>query len=106
MENDVKRDGGLTHISLYRLPKQEPNRLPKPKFFYSTKKYLNALNLNPTAAFNSMKTTLIKHTAPIYTVDNFKVKKLFWFLIFLNIIVYIFVHRFSSPPYLSIGFLS
>ena len=43
-------------------------------FFYSTMKDLNALNLNPTASFNSMKSTLIKRTAPIYTVDNFKVK--------------------------------
>ena len=59
-------------------------RLPKPRtearrrtFFYSTIKDLNALNLNPTASFNSIKTTLIHNIALIYTVDNFKVKKLF-----------------------------
>ena len=52
-------------------------------FFYSTMKDPNALNLNPTPSFDSMKTTLINNTAPIYTVDNFKVKKLLWFLKFL-----------------------
>ena len=46
-------------------------------FFYSAIKEFNALNLNPTASFNSIKATMINNTAPIYTVDNFKVKKLF-----------------------------
>ena len=45
-------------------------------FLYSTIKDLNALNLNLTAPLNSMKTTLINSTTPIYTVDSFKVKKL------------------------------
>ena len=45
--------------------------------FYSAIKDLNALNLNPTASFNLMKATLIKNTAPIYMVDNFKLKKFF-----------------------------
>ena len=75
----------------YRLPKPRTEAM-RGTFFYSTIKDVNALNLNPTASFNSMKATLIKSTAPVYTVDNFKVKKLFLFLIFS---VYIFVHRFS-----------
>ena len=47
------------------------------EFTYSPIKDFNALNLNPTASFNSIKATMINNTAPIYTVDNFKVKKLF-----------------------------
>ena len=60
----------------YRLPKPRTEAMRR-TFFYSTIKDLNALNLNPTASFNSMKSTLINNTALIYTVDNFKVKKLF-----------------------------
>ena len=60
----------------YRLPKPRPEAMRR-TFFYSTIKDLNALNLNPTASFNSMKSTLINNTALIYTEDNFKVKKLF-----------------------------
>lgn len=60
----------------YHLPKPRTEAMTR-TFFHSTIKDLNALNLNPTASFNSMKTTLINSTAPIYTVDNFKVKKLF-----------------------------
>jgi len=61
----------------YRLPKPRTEAMRR-TFFYSTTKDLNALNLNQTASFDSMmKTTLINNTAPIYTVDNFKVKKLF-----------------------------
>ena len=59
-------------------------------FFYSTIKELNALNLEPTTSFSLMKTTLTNNVASNYTVDNFKVKKLFWFLkirAFFNIIV-------------------
>ena len=48
-------------------------------FFYSTIKELNALNLEPTTSFSLMKATLINNVASIYTVDNFKIKKLFWF---------------------------
>ena len=73
----------------YRLPKPRTEAMRR-TFFYSTIKDLNALNLNPTASFNSMKATLIKSTAPIYTVD----KAFLSFNIF-NIIVCIFVHRFS-----------
>ena len=61
------------------------HRLPKPRteamrrtFFYSAIiKDFNALNLNPMASFNLIKATMINNTAPIYTVDNFKVQKLF-----------------------------
>ena len=59
-------------------------------FFYSTIKELNALNLEPTTSFSLMKATLTNNVASNYTVDNFKVKKLFWFLkirAFFNIIV-------------------
>ena len=49
-------------------------------FFYSTINELNALNLEPTTSFSLMKTTLTNNAASNYTVDNFKVKKLFWFL--------------------------
>ena len=49
-------------------------------FFYSTIKELNVLNLEPTTPFSLMKTTLTNNVASNYTVDNFKVKKLFWFL--------------------------
>ena len=58
-------------------------------FFYSTIKELNALNL--VHPFSLMKTTLTNNVASNYTVDNFKVKKLFWFLksmlLFFSIIV-------------------
>ena len=47
--------------------------------FHSVKE-LNALNLEPTTSFSFMKTTLTNNDASNYTVDNFKVKKLFWFL--------------------------
>ena len=47
--------------------------------FHSVKE-LNALNLEPTASFSFMKTTLTNNVASNYTVNNFKVKKLFWFL--------------------------
>ena len=59
-------------------------------FFYSTIKELNALNLEPTTSFSLMKTTLTNNVASNYTVDNFKVKKLFWVLkifAFFNIVV-------------------
>ena len=46
-------------------------------FFYSTINELNALNLEPTTSFSLMKTTLTNNAASNYTVDNFKVKKLF-----------------------------
>ena len=49
-------------------------------FFYSTITELNALNLQPTTSISLMKTTLTNSTASNYTVDNFQVKKLFWFL--------------------------
>ena len=45
-------------------------------------KELNALNLEPTTSFSLMKTTLTNNAVSNYTVDNFKVKKLFWFLEF------------------------
>ena len=59
-------------------------------FFYSTIKELNALNLEPTTSFSLMKATLTNNVSSKYTVDNFKVKKLFWCLKirpFFNIIV-------------------
>ena len=62
----------------------------KRTFFYSIIKEVNALNLKPTTSFSLMKTTLTNNAASNYTVDNFKVKKLFWFLknpCFFNIIV-------------------
>ena len=62
----------------------------KRTFFYSTIKDLNALNLEPTTSFSLMKTTLTNNIASNYTVESFKVKKLFWFLkkpCFFNIIV-------------------
>ena len=73
--------------------------LPKPRteamrktFFYSTIKELNVLNLEPTTPFSLMKTTLTNNVTSNYMVDNFKVKKLFWFLkihafVFFSIIV-------------------
>ena len=84
----------------YHLPKPRTKAMRR-TFFYSTIKDLNALNLNPTASFDSMKTTLIiNNIAPIYMVDNFKLKKLFLIFKFL-ISLYI-----DSTFYLSIGFLS
>ena len=59
-------------------------------FFYPTIKELNAFNLEATTSFSLMKTTLTNYVASNYTVNNFKVKKLFWFyksVLFLNIIV-------------------
>lgn len=41
---------------MYRLPKPRTEAMRR-TFFYSTLKNLNALNSNPTASFNSMKTT-------------------------------------------------
>ena len=74
-------------------------------FFYSTTKELNALNLEPTTSFGLMKATLTNNVASNYTVDNFKVKKLFRFLklraFFLNIIV----HGFPFVPMYSLPFL-
>ena len=64
---------------LYRLPKPRTEAMRR-TFFYSTIKELNALNLEPTTSFSLMKATLTNNVASNYTVDNFKVKKLFWFL--------------------------
>ena len=75
--------------TLYRLPKPRTEAMRR-TFFYSTIKELNALNLEPTTSFSLMKATLTNNVASNYTVDNFKVKKLFWFLkirAFFNIIV-------------------
>ena len=65
--------------TLYRLPKPRTEAMRR-TFFYSTINELNALNLEPTTSFSLMKTTLTNNAASNYTVDNFKVKKLFWFL--------------------------
>ena len=62
--------------TLYRLPKPRTEAMRR-TFFYSTIKELNALNLEPTTSFSLMKTTLTNNVASNYTVDNFKVKKLF-----------------------------
>ena len=62
--------------TLYPLPKPRIEAMRK-TFFYSTIKELNALNLEPTTSFSLMKTTLTNNAASNYTVDNFKVKKLF-----------------------------
>ena len=62
--------------TLYPLPKPRTEAMRK-TFFYSTIKELNALNLEPTTSFSLMKTTLTNNAASNYTVDNFKVKKLF-----------------------------
>ena len=71
----VSFDTPLRFEHNYPIRAKTSHRLPKPRneamrrtFFYSTIKCLNALNLNPPASFNSMKTTLI-NPAPIYTVD-------------------------------------
>ena len=45
--------------------------------FSSTIKELNARKLEPTTSFSLMKTTLTNNAASNYTVDNFKVKKVF-----------------------------
>ena len=58
----------------YCLPKPRTEAMRK-TFFYSTIKELNALNL--VHPFSLMKTTLTNNVASNYTVDNFKVKKLF-----------------------------
>ena len=60
--------------TLYCLPKPRTEAMRK-TFFYSTIKELNALNL--VHPFSLMKTTLTNNVASNYTVDNFKVKKLF-----------------------------
>ena len=62
--------------TLYRLPKPRTEAMRR-TFFYSTINELNALNLEPTTSFSLMKTTLTNNVASNYTVDNFKVKKLF-----------------------------
>ena len=62
--------------TLYRLPKPRTEAMRR-TFFYSTINELNALNLEPTTSFSLMKTTLTNNAASNYTVDNFKVKKLF-----------------------------
>ena len=62
--------------TLYRLPKPRTEAMRR-TFFYSTIKELNALNLEPTTSFSLMKTTLTNNVASNYTMDNFKVKKLF-----------------------------
>ena len=62
--------------TLYRLPKPRTESMRR-TFFYSTINELNTLNLEPTTSFSLMKTTLTNNTASNYTVDNFKVKKLF-----------------------------
>ena len=49
----------------------------KETFFYSSIRELNALNLEPTTSFSLMKTTPTNNAVSNYTVDNFKVKKLF-----------------------------
>ena len=64
--------------TLYRLPKPR-NEAMRRTFSYSTTKELNAINLEPTTSFSLMKTTLTNNVASNYTVDNFKVKKIFWF---------------------------
>ena len=63
--------------TLYRLPKPRTEAMRR-TFFYSTINELNALNLESTTSFSLMKTTLTNNAASNYTVDNFKVKKLFW----------------------------
>ena len=75
--------------TLYRLPKPRTEAMRR-TFFYSTIKELNALNLEPTTSSSIVKITLTNNVASNYTVDNFKLKKLFWFLknpCFFNIIV-------------------
>ena len=62
--------------TLYRLPKPRTEAMRR-TFFYSTIKELNALNLEPTNSFSLVKTTLTNNVTSNYTVDNFKVKKLF-----------------------------
>ena len=61
---------------LYTLPKPR-TEAKRRTFFYSTVKDLNALNLEPTTPFSLMKEILTNNAASNYTVDNFKVKKLF-----------------------------
>ena len=68
--------------TLYCLPKPRTEAMRR-TFFYSSIKELNALNLETTTSFSLMKTTLTNNAASNYTVDNFKVKKLLWFLKFV-----------------------
>ena len=64
--------------TLYRLAKPRTEAITiRRTFFYSTIYELNPLNLEPTTSFSLMKTTLTNNVASNYTVDNFKVKKLF-----------------------------
>ena len=90
------------YYTAYRSP--EPKQWENILLFFHKK--LNALNLEPTTSFSLMKTTLTNSAASNYTVDNFKVKKVFWFLKFpwvLNIIVNWFPfllinsHSFLTP---------
>ena len=67
--------------TLYCLPKPRTEAIMR-TFFYSSIKELNALNLETTTSFSLMKTTLANNAASNCTVDNLKVKKLFWFLKF------------------------
>ena len=62
--------------TLYRLLKPRTEAMRR-TFFYSTINELDALNLEPTTSFSLMKTTLTNNAASNYTVDNFKVKKVF-----------------------------
>ena len=96
--------------TLYSLPKPRTEAMWR-TFFYSTIKELNALNLEPTTSLSLMKTTLTNNVASNYTMDNFKVKKLFWFLkirAFLNIVVDwipFFTNTFTSV-FRSLNFLN
>ena len=90
------------YYTAYRSP--EPKQWENILLFFH--KQLNAVNLEPTTSFSLMKTSLTNNAASNYTVDNFIVKKVFWFLKFpwfLNIIVNWFPfllinsHSFLTP---------
>ena len=65
--------------TIYGLPKPSAEAMRR-IFFYSTIKELKALNLERTTSFSLMRTTLTNNAALNYTMDKFKVKKLFLFL--------------------------
>ena len=87
------------------------NRSNEETLFYSTIKELNALNLETTTSFSLMNTTLTNNVASKHAVDNFKVKKFFWFLknpCFFNTIVdwIPFFYQYSLLFLTSLNFLN
>ena len=65
-----------TRKKTYSLPKPRTEAMRK-TFFYSSITELKALNLEPATSFSLVKSMLTNNAASNYTVDNFRIKKLF-----------------------------